>query len=118
MATPSSAEPGATIAACANDAVPDAAITAEAAPCALDGLVIVNENAYCVPAATVCPVCTVSVSVPELNAPFPWFEPSENRSAPLLSTLVRPRLAASGAFVSPDIVTTELSVACAKLTLL
>ena len=86
--------------------------------CALDGLVIVNENAYCVPATTVCPVCTVSVSVPELNAPFPCVVPSENRSAPLLSTLVRPRLAASGAFVSPDIVTTELSVACAKLTLL
>ena len=100
------------------DAVPDASMVAEAAPCALDGFVIVNENAYCVPASTVWPVCTVSVSVPELNAPCPCVAPSENRSAPLLSTLVRARLAASGAFVSPDTVTTELSVACAKLTLL
>ena len=45
-------------------------MTAVAAPCAIDGLVLVNENAYCVPAATVWFVCTVSVSVPEVNAPF------------------------------------------------
>jgi len=60
-------------------------MTAVAAPCAIDGLVIVNENAYCVPAATVWFVCTVSVSVPEVNAPFPCVVPSENRSAPALS---------------------------------
>jgi hypothetical protein len=84
-----------------------------------DGLVIVNENAYCVPASTVWAVWTVSVKVPALNAPVPCVEPSaENRLAPLLATLVSARLAASAAFVSPEIVTTELCVACAKLTLL
>ena len=59
----------------------------------------------------VLPVCTVSLSVPELNAPLPCVAPSENRSAPLFPTLVSARLGVSGAFVSPDIVTTELSVA-------
>jgi hypothetical protein len=56
-------------------------------------------------------VWTVSVKVPELNAPFPCVEPSENRLAPLLATLVSSRLAASAAFVSPEIVTTELFAA-------
>jgi hypothetical protein len=99
------------MAADANGAVPDAAMLTVPASCALDGLVIVNENAYCVPASTVLPVCTVSLSVPELKAPFPCVAPSENRSAPLFPTLVSTRLGVSGAFVIPDIVTTELSVA-------
>ena len=38
-----------------NAAVPEAAMVTVASFCALDGLVIVNENAYCVPATTVCP---------------------------------------------------------------
>ena len=69
-----------------------------------------------VPAVTVWPECTESVSVSELNAPFPCIELTENRSAALFVTVVRARLEVSGAPVSPDIVTAELSVP-SKLTL-
>jgi hypothetical protein len=101
-----------------NTAVPEAAMVTVVAFRSADGLVIVNENAYCVPASTVWAVWTVSVKVPELNAPVACVEPFPNRLAPLFSTLVSARLATSAAFVSPEIVTTELCVACAKLTLL
>jgi hypothetical protein len=46
-----------------NVAVPEAAMVTVESFCAVDGFVIVNENAYVVPAATVWLVYTVSVSV-------------------------------------------------------
>ena len=95
----------------ANDAVPEAAMLTAAAPCAADGFVIANENAYSIPAARVWAVWTASVSVPELKAPLPCVEPSEKKSAALFDTLASARLALSGAPVSPVMVTSDPSVA-------
>ena len=61
---------------------PDASMLTAGAVCAESGLVTTKLNVYVTPAATVCPVCTVSVRVPELNAPLDCVEPSENSNSP------------------------------------
>ena len=80
--TPYNADPGCAMALDAIVPDPDASMLTAGAVCAESGFVTTKLNVYVVPAATVCPVCTVSVRVPELNAPLDCVVPSENSNSP------------------------------------
>ena len=75
------------------------------------GFVTTNPNVYVVPAATVNPLCTVSVNVPELHAPLDCVVPSENSVSPSSPASNSVTGLVATALLSPEIVTTELSAA-------
>ena len=83
------------------------------AVCAAEGFVTSKLNVYAVFADTVCPVCTVSVNVPELHAPLDCVVPSENNDSPLLPPVTLSSVIGldAEAPVSPEIVISELAVA-------
>ena len=105
--------PGCTMALDAIVPDPDAAMFTVGAVCPDVGFVTTKLNAYEVPAVTVCPVCTVSVKVPELHAPRDCVVLSENFVSPLFPPATVPRVTGfvAEAPARPDIVMTELAAA-------
>ena len=111
LATPYSAVPGFTIAADAMVADPEAAIFTAGDVVAAEGFVIWNPNVYVVPVASVPPLFTVSVNVPELHAPFPCVVPSENVFSPSSPASKSVTGLVATPPVNPDIVTIEFAAA-------
>ena len=93
---------------------PDAAMLTAGADCAAEGFVTSKLKVYVVPAIKVCPLCTVSLKVPELNAPLDCVDPSENTVSPSSPSSCNVTEADATALLSPEIVTTEL-LAAARL---
>jgi hypothetical protein len=110
FSTPIKSKLGVVILASANASVPEAAmLIAWAATCAEDGFLTSKANVYVVPDTRVSPVSTVSVNVPELQAPLPCVVPFENIVSPSFPLSMRVMGLTATAFVSPVIVTTAAS---------